>query len=560
MLDTTEQAIVAQPLPGPQPLPSAPAPPAVPIAPSQRVAAIDMLRGFAIFGILLVNMALFTNSFYAQIIGLGAPTGMLDQLARWGVAFFAEGKFYSIFAFLFGLGLAIQQRRFAAAGRPFVPFYLRRLGVLLLIGMVHAYLFWVGDILILYALLGTVLLLLFRNRRPRTLLIWAGIALLIPLALNAALFGLLALARLAPDSAALIDRALAEQTEQYRAIAAAADQIYASGSFAEITRQRVRDMNFVYGTWPFIAFNVLAMLLLGLAAGRWQIFEHIAERLPLIRRIWLWGLIVGVLGNLLYVVAGESAQRSVPSPQLLASLIGQTIGAPALSLFYMCSLVLLSQHLPWQRWLRPLENVGRMAISNYLLQTVICTTLFYGYGLGLYGQIDEATGVLLTVVIYALQIPLSAWWLRRFRFGPVEWLWRSLSYGRRQPMRLVGLLLAMLGLAACGLLGTQAVRLREQDAGRTIELRQGDRLDIVLGGNPTTGYQWEQTAGAPAILRPAGAPTFTPDSQAVGAGGSVTLPFEAAGAGETTLTLIYHRSFEPAVPPLQTFTVTIRVT
>jgi uncharacterized protein len=125
----------------------------------------------------------------------------------------------------------------------------------------------------------------------------------------------------------------------------------------------------------------------------------------------------------------------VPSAWLLVSLAGQAVGAPALSLFYMSSIVLLMQRTPWEQRLRPLAPVGRMAISNYLLQTVICTTLFYGYGLGLYGQAGSAAGLLLTVVIFALQVPLSVWWLGHFRFGPVEWLWRSLSYGSRQPMR-----------------------------------------------------------------------------------------------------------------------------
>jgi uncharacterized protein len=397
---------------------------------------IDVLRGFAMFGILLVNMALFNHSFYSQIIGPSQPRGAIDQIAGWAIAFFAEGKFYSTFAFLFGLGLAIQYRRFQESGQGFVPFYLRRLAVLLLIGLIHAYLFWIGDILILYSLLGLVLLLLFRNRRPKTLLIWSCILLLIPILVNGALYGLVELGRTSPEGAAMVDAALAEQTQQYQAAAAQADQVYAQGSYAEITMQRVQDMNMVYGTLPFMAFNVLAMMVLGLYTGKRQLFEHLPEQLPFVRRVWRWGLVVGVVGNLLYVVAGEFASRNIPSPLLLLSLLGQTIGAPALSLFYMSSLVLLALR-PWaQRRLEPLANVGRMAISNYLLQTVICTTLFYGYGLGLYGQVDNALGVLLTVAIYGVQLLLSAWWLGHFRFGPVEWLWRSLSYGRRQPLAL----------------------------------------------------------------------------------------------------------------------------
>jgi uncharacterized protein len=395
-----------------------------------------MLRGFALFGILLVNMTLFTHSFYSQIIGMGPPATALDQWARWDVAFFAEGKFYSIFAFLFGLGMALQYRRFREQGKPFVPFYLRRLGVLLLFGLAHAYLFWVGDILILYAVLGTLLLLFFRNRKPRTLLVWSGIFLLIPILLNGALYGLTEVARMTPDGSELMDAALAEQTRQFQTAAAEADRVYGTGSFVEVTQQRARDMNIVFSVLPFMAFNVLAMMVLGVYAGQRRVCEQIPEQLPFLRRVWLWGLIVGVLGNLVYVVAGAVSTRNIPSLPLQASLVGQTIGAPALSLCYMTSLVLLAQRSAWRRRLQPLVPVGRMAISNYLLQSVICTTLFYGYGLGLYGQVGSAAGVLLTILIFTLQIALSAWWLRRFRFGPVEWLWRSLSYGRRQPMRM----------------------------------------------------------------------------------------------------------------------------
>jgi uncharacterized protein len=119
---------------------------------------------------------------------------------------------------------------------------------------------------------------------------------------------------------------------------------------------------------------------------------------------------------------------------LMISLVGQTFGAPALAIFYMSSLVLLFQRPAWQRVLSPLAAVGRMALTNYLLQSIISTLLFYGYGFALYDDVNAASGVLLAIAIYALQIVFSNWWLRRFQFGPMEWLWRTLTYGRRQPM------------------------------------------------------------------------------------------------------------------------------
>jgi uncharacterized protein len=151
--------------------------------------------------------------------------------------------------------------------------------------------------------------------------------------------------------------------------------------------------------------------------------------------MWPWALVIGMLGNIIYVAFAEISTRGMPSWENVFSVIGQTFGAPALAIFYMTSLALLAQSSTWERRLAPLANVGRMGLTNYLLQTVICTTLFYGYGFGLYGKVGIAAGILLTVVIFALQILFSAWWMKRYRFGPMEWLWRSLTYGKRQPMR-----------------------------------------------------------------------------------------------------------------------------
>ena len=406
-----------------------------PVRPSQRFHIIDILRGFAIFGILLVNMEFFNNSFYAMVIGEYDINSTLDQIGRWFIAFFGEGKFYSTFSFLFGLGMALQYARAQEKGQRFVLFYLRRMFVLFLIGLVHAYLFWVGDILILYSVLGTVLLIFFRNRKPKTLLIWTAIFLIVPILLNAALLGFLSVGRMSPGGDAMMDEVFSEQMRTMTAADAKADLVYATGTFAEITQQRIEDMVYVFTTWPFMGFNVFAMFVLGLYAGKQKLYENSSENLTTWRKVWIWGLIIGVIGNFVYVVFSEGANRSMPSPQLLISLIGQTFGAPALALFYMTSLALLFQRPEWRPRLMPLSFVGRMALTNYLLQTLISTTLFYGYGFGLYGKIGIAGGVLLTVVIYAIQIPFSKWWLSRFRFGPMEWLWRSATYLKLQPMK-----------------------------------------------------------------------------------------------------------------------------
>lgn len=402
-----------------------------PVQPKQRIQIIDIWRGFAIFGILLVNMEMFNHAIQNVSIGI-AVDNSLDQLARWFIAFFGEAKFYSIFAFLFGLGFAIQQQRIKERGGRFGPFYLRRLLILLVIGLIHAYLFWVGDILLLYSLSGILLLLLFRNRRPRTLLIWSFIFLMVPLLINGGLWGLTTFGRMAPGGEEMMADVFAEQTRILQEASATADQVYANGTFAQITRQRIIDMNFMYSVWPFMAFNVMAMLVLGLYFGRRRLHESWPNDRRRLRQMLAWGLAIGLTGNLLYVVFGEMSSRIEPSWRLMVSLVGQTFGAPALSAAYLAALGLLATRV---EVLSKLAAVGRMALTNYLLQTVICVTLFYGYGFGLYGRIGPAGGILLTVAIFLLQIPFSNWWLSRYRFGPMEWLWRCLTYRQRQPMR-----------------------------------------------------------------------------------------------------------------------------
>jgi len=404
-----------------------------PVRPSQRILTIDILRGFALLGILLVNMALFNQSVLNMAMRLSPPATPLDRVADAFIKFFAEGKFYSIFSFLFGLGMAIQFARAGERNARFGPFWTQRMLVLLGFGLIHAFLIWPGDILILYSVLG-IALLLWRKARPRTLLIWVVVFLVLPLLINAALWGLTALGTMSVGEAEMASL-VGEQIANYRTLGARADHIYAAGSFPAVTAQRARDMVFMFSVWPFMAFNVLAMMLLGLYAGKRRIFEDIPGNLPLLRKVWLWGLIVGLIGNGLYVYFGRQASRAMPSQANILSTFGQTFGAPALALFYMATLTLLAERTVWRQRLAPLANAGRMALTNYLLQSVLCTLLFYGYGFGLYGKFGIAGGIVLTIAIFAGQIAFSTWWLGSFRFGPMEWLWRTLTYGQRQAMR-----------------------------------------------------------------------------------------------------------------------------
>lgn len=410
--------------------------PFAPIEPAKRIQIIDVLRGFAVLGILLVNMELFSHPVQLAVAPMDTSAAWVDRAAVWTVRFLAEGKFYSLFSLLFGLGFALQMTRAAEKGVRFIPLYTRRLLILLVIGLIHVYLIWVGDILTLYALLGFILIL-FRKTSPRALIHWAIVLLLIPVLFYAFAVGMTALGSTQPGVAEQIQRDFEAQRQAYLADIQRAYKVYASGGFVEITIQRIYDMSFVASSsLPFLAPSVFAMFLVGLWFARKKVLEDLEGNIAFFRKLLVWGLIIGIIGNILFAsLIGPDSPRFIPGLRVFVATLGQSFGAPALSLFYVAALVLLSRKPTWQQRLAPLAQVGRMALTNYLGQSVICTLIFYGYGLGLFGQVGKAAGLLLAVVIYVAQVWFSGWWLKRFQYGPVEWLWRSLTYLKWQPMR-----------------------------------------------------------------------------------------------------------------------------
>jgi uncharacterized protein len=398
-----------------------------PVLRQERIEAIDILRGVAILGILIVNMGLFSlpEGLPARQLWPNAVDGTAERL----IYFFAQEKFKTLFSFLFGLGLAVQMMRAEARGARFVPLYVRRLCVLFVIGVVHFLLVWDGDILHDYAQLGVVLLL-FRRRALRTLLVCAGILLAIP----TFFFGLTTYYSITHRvSPPLLSWITYETEPDDQTTIDENRRIYSSGTYGEQIELRAGELPGDLTLDIDDAF-VLAAFLLGLYAGRRRILHDIPAHLPLIRRVQRWGLIIGVAGNAAFAVGGSFD----PSPTSLMQNVGRlclVIGAPALTLCYASTIILLTQREIWRRRLAPLAAVGRTALSNYLLQSLICTTIFYSYGLALFAKVRPSLGLLLTVTIFLIQIPVSVWWLRRFQFGPVEWLWRSLTYWQRQPLR-----------------------------------------------------------------------------------------------------------------------------
>jgi uncharacterized protein len=409
--------------------------PLAPVQQTERIQIVDILRGFALFGILFVNMTIFSHPMQAIVLPTDPSLPWHDRAAVWLIHAFGEGKFYALFSMLFGLGLTLQMGRVEGRGGRFVPLYARRLLVLLGIGLVHAFLIWMGDILIVYALLG-FLLILFRKAQPRTLLIWVVILIAIPILFNAAITGLVTWASTIPEAAPQIEQSFAQAEAEFAADLERAAQVYATGNFAEITAQRVRDYFSVGLTGlGVMGFNIMAMFLLGLYFGKREIFKNLEAHRGLFLRLLVIGLALGLTGNLLFATLIMPISRVYQTWPLFLATAAQSIGAPLLMLAYVSAFCLLALNPVWGERLRVLAPVGQMALTNYLTQSIVCTLIFYGYGLGLFGKMGPAAGIGLTILIYLLQIPLSHWWLKHFHYGPAEWLWRSLTYLKPQPMR-----------------------------------------------------------------------------------------------------------------------------
>jgi uncharacterized protein len=406
-----------------------------PVTAEERFELLDVLRGIAVLGILTVNQEMFFAPLYLPVSGAEWWTSTADRIAAHAVDLFAQGKFYALFSILFGAGMAVQLERAERRGvTRFGAFFARRMACLLLIGLAHALLLWFGDILTLYALLGFALIL-FRKRSDTALLVWSAVLILLPVAFFAAITALTTIAGLIPEGAAQIDATLAENQRLTLESLERARVIYAEGNWTEILRERLGQLGLLWSYTLMFAPNILGLFVLGFALGRRHVLQEPAAFAPRLRR-WIWPLAaVGIAGNLASVMLQAVVTPGAPSPLALLQQAIQTPSAPALTLAYMAAVALAMGQAAWARGLRHLAPVGRMALTNYLTHSVVFTLLANSYGLGLYGRVGPAVGLGLALLVFAAQVPLSALWLGRFRFGPAEWLWRSMTYGRLQPMR-----------------------------------------------------------------------------------------------------------------------------
>ncbi|HEX9630497.1 MAG TPA: DUF418 domain-containing protein [Pyrinomonadaceae bacterium] len=395
-----------------------------PISLPERIEILDVLRGLAVCGILIGNMQWFSG-YGLMPPSVARQSPLADQVTHFLVWVFVEGKFYSIFSFLFGFGFALQIARAEERGDLKASLFKRRLFWLLIIGLLHAYLLWSGDILSIYAVMGFALIL-FRKKTNDALLKWAFVLLAIPI-LTYILFYVLFVALVPPGAVANLDAAQIDFW--HRSV-----QNVPRSSYLQIITGY--NLNMIVGRYASLILEMrlpklLAMFLLGSYAYRRGFFKDLSSHRPFIRRVLVYGLILGLVGNVAFASLAGAEAVFPPSPAGLVGVISYAFGVPALALFFIALVATLWQKAVWRRLLAWLAPVGRMALTNYLLQTVICVFIFYGYGFGQFGRFGATRATLIALAIFLFQILLSALWLKYFSYGPMEWIWRQLTYRRR---------------------------------------------------------------------------------------------------------------------------------
>nr|WP_306798609.1 DUF418 domain-containing protein [Oceanobacillus saliphilus] len=324
---------------------------------------------------------------------------------------FFQASFYTLFSILFGFGIQLLKDRLVERKIDVYSFLVRRLIILIGFGMVHAFVIWHGDILLSYGLIG-LLLLLFLKLRDSYLLIWGALFLV-------GSVGLLSLAMY--------------HTRHYlggynEAIIAQAMENYQSTSMLVIWSQNYSDWTYANSGlgYLFLTAVLLPLFLFGMYIARKRWLHEPEKHQAVLKKVWVVSLIVFLTFKWGPYLFGNP---------IWFSYMQDNIGGTASALFYIVSITFLAKSGMGSKLIRPFIPVGRMALTNYLLQSVISFILFYGVGFGLYGSIRPATGIALAVVIFTVQVFFSKWWFTRFRFGPVEWIWRSLTYNKMQPFR-----------------------------------------------------------------------------------------------------------------------------
>ncbi|MER6950733.1 DUF418 domain-containing protein [Nonomuraea sp. NPDC000554] len=359
-----------------------------------------------------MNIAFLASGY--RMAGMAEPAfnSSVDWVVRWVITMFFENKFYLLFSFLFGYSFTLQLDSAVRQGRAFVPMFLRRLGGLFLIGLAHAVLLFPGDILTTYAAVGLALLVL-RRITPKSAVVLA-VVLTCLLALGFMLLALLAVLGL--DMAGTVSHGAMEAIKSDQAL---------GGSAVQIVSEHVRKLSLIVVLRVlFQGPAVLAACLIGLAVGKLGALRDISAHTSALRKLQWVGFTVGVAGAFVYT---QSAWNGT-----VHKFLGEAVDlvtAPLLAAAYAATFLRLLPHMP--RVGRLLAMPGRMALSNYLGQSLICCLIFTGYGLALVDRVAPPWQVLIALGVFAAQVLYSHWWLRGHRYGPVEWLLRFLTYWNR---------------------------------------------------------------------------------------------------------------------------------
>jgi uncharacterized protein len=400
----------------------------------ERIVILDVLRGFAILGILMVNMQWMNAPVAVSFSDVSLWNSLPDQVAELFIRIFFEGKFYVLFSMLFGYGFWLFLQKPSDDPRVTRRVYAWRLILLFLFGVAHVVLLWPGDILLWYGLLG-LLMMLFRNVSDKGLIKWAIGLLLVPVLITVFSVLMIKLAMMFPESAGAVKQAFEEQESSMVAMVDKALQVYSTGSFSEIINIRLEEYAILLPAVFFFYPNVLAMFLVGQYAARKGFLVDVEKHRRFFKKLIWIGILVGVPANVVHGILAMNIPVNEMGWLSVLSYFLASFGGPLLTLGYVSAIALLFNKKVLDKlwlWLSP---VGRMALTNYLLHSIIAVFLFHSYGLGLYGEVSIWQGIVLTLVIFALQIPFSNIWLKYFRFGPFEWLWRSLTYLKWQAMK-----------------------------------------------------------------------------------------------------------------------------
>ena len=400
---------------------SASLPGLAPVASRDRAMLLDVVRGVTLYGVLLANaVAWFSGRGYLPKAEMLARTSLADEVALFFLTVFVSRKAQTLLTCWFGLGFALQLTRAESRGSSAVRLHLRRLGILFIVGTCHASLIWWGDVLWGYALTGGSLIL-FRRLRSRSLLIWASVLIFVPSVVMAF-----------PAVGAYCERVLPGPPDAAAFDAELLRACRGNDYGHLVVMQAQRGFFYFWSHAPAYIPWLVGHFLIGYWAGRERVLETVAHHLPKWRRVARWAFAIGLAGGVV-----SAAKRvfmryggTLSTEWKVALVFPEDAANLAMAVAYVAFLALLVQDPAGSRRLAMLAPVGRMALTTYLAQSVIMTFLFYGWGLGLMLQVGPMGLVPLTLAVFGVQLVIARVWLRHFAFGPMEWVWRTLTYGR----------------------------------------------------------------------------------------------------------------------------------